>query len=139
MDIETPEDENLLEALIWNLQMPPEMSDNGAGHNMRVAKDRLRKALAARDALLRADERQKAAGWISVKERLPESGMEVLACGNNYNNALKGQHRVVVNFIENQFFVENGEGERDRMDYITHWMLLPEPPAIMSEPEEAHS
>ena len=100
----------------------------------------LRKVLmdntSGRDALPRADERRKAAGWISVKERLPENGMEVLACGNNYNNALKGQHRVVVNFIENQFFAENGEGERDRMDYITHWMLLPEPPAIMAEPEE---
>jgi len=46
-----------LEALIWNLQLPQSTGDSGADHNMRIAKDRLQKAITT----IRADERAKCA------------------------------------------------------------------------------
>jgi hypothetical protein len=56
-------------------------------------------------------------GWISVKDRMPEEGVDVLVYLNR-----KG---VDVDFVDREsgnFFFYHDEGE------VTHWQLLPEPP-----------
>ena len=56
--------------------------------------------------------------WISVKERLPEAGAEVLAFGWH-----KHTHR--------PFYILDAcgvDGEWIRSDDTTHWQPLPEPP-----------
>jgi hypothetical protein len=59
-------------------------------------------------------------GWISVKDRMPEEGVDVLVYGYIYLNR-KGAD---VDFVEresgNFFYYDEGE--------VTHWQLLPEPP-----------
>lgn len=58
--------------------------------------------------------------WISVKDRMPEEGVEVLVYGDIYLNR-KGAD---VDFVDresgNFFYYDEGE--------ITHWRPLPEPP-----------
>lgn len=69
--------------------------------------------------------------WISVKERLPDDGVEVLAC---YNNIYKVLDKKIDSFeIEMLRYFSSGIGKWvDRTNYeyvgITHWMPLPEPP-----------
>lgn len=87
----------------------------------------LEQNITARDALIRADERQKAAGWISVKERLPED-CDITLCLTHSND----HRQVVCKFYEKDFYDEVG-----LLRDVTHWMPLPEPPALMAEPEEA--
>lgn len=59
--------------------------------------------------------------WISVKDRLPEEGQEVLVSTKSKN----GQRNVDKGYIlpgKNRF-VHRGTAE------VTHWMPLPEPPS----------
>ena len=64
--------------------------------------------------------------WISVKDRLPEKGTEVLAF-DHYGRPL------IAKLVENYYF-SDGVSWYDRLGYylgmsiITHWMPLPEPP-----------
>ena len=106
--IETPEE------FAWRFfeEVKPESDDY---------EEKLAAMLTARDAFLRTDERQKAAGWISVKEQPPEPGVELLLTGYLYNEPKKGRF-TTVDIIENA-------------EYSTHWM--PKPPELMAEPEEA--
>ena len=79
-----------------------------------------------RDALLRADERQKAAGWISVKEQLPEENHAVLIYYD--------KHMIEAMFFDGDWGLPNGDWIMGHT--VSHWMPLPPPPAIMAEPEE---
>ena len=58
--------------------------------------------------------------WISVKDRMPEEGVDVLVYGYIYLNR-KG---VDVDFVDresgNFFYYDEGE--------VTHWRPLPDPP-----------
>ena len=58
--------------------------------------------------------------WISVKDRMPEEGVDVLVYGDIYLNR-KGAD---VDFVDresgNFFYYDEGE--------VTHWSPLPEPP-----------
>ena len=59
-------------------------------------------------------------GWISVKDRMPEEGVDVLVYGYIYLNR-KGAD---VDFVDresgNFFYYDDGR--------VTHWRPLPEPP-----------
>ena len=82
------------------------------------------------------------AGWISVKERLPERAGKYLVVSNTALAELPPQVKTAW-FLNNlrdnsQFKYEgepnkpgfyNGDGEGDWVErYVTHWMPLPEPP-----------
>lgn len=58
--------------------------------------------------------------WISVKDRLPEKGTDVIA-----NSKICG---VTPAFYDNDgtYYDLNGDGVRG----VTHWMPLPEPPEV---------
>lgn len=61
-------------------------------------------------------------GWISVKDRLPETDAEVLiyTSWGSYNIGNYGYHDPNVWSSEEIYAYEDGE--------IAHWMPLPEPP-----------
>lgn len=111
-------------------------------------------------AALRADEWQKAAGWMSVKERLPESGKFVLAHFIRKNQA--GEYPTTIRAFyaaprdieqsddddfgeydefSDKYFLPEGWyecNEEEEVHYfvhenITHWMPLPEPPTPIKE------
>lgn len=66
--------------------------------------------------------------WISVKDRVPENGQEVLASGLNYNEG-PARHYGVLKYNSGEFaFIDDENGIYDVWEYITHWMSLPEPP-----------
>ena len=65
--------------------------------------------------------------WISVKDRLPVVGQEVLCfCAGNLAN--------VYTWTGEEW--EDSYGYYEDDDIITHWMPLPEPPATMSTKSE---
>jgi hypothetical protein len=71
-------------------------------------------------ALLTAiDALEQGNGWISVKDRMPEDGVEVLVYGDIYLNR-KGADVDFVDKSGNFFYYDEGE--------VTHWRPLPEPP-----------
>lgn len=84
---------------------------------------------ALRDAL---DKRQK---WISVEERLPEHGTDVLALTAPGTLSL-GQNCVVAEYIHPRMeksgvFINFYAGYDDKnILAVTHWMPLPEPPEV---------
>ena len=57
--------------------------------------------------------------WISVKERLPEEGEDVLA--------YLGEGKIEVCRLMHNMFWEASDVLYD-LDAVTHWMALPEPP-----------
>lgn len=66
--------------------------------------------------------------WISVKDRLPKSGQDVLALGLDMGKG-PGRHYGVLNWDGSGFFlVDDDEGICNQWEYITHWKPLPEPP-----------
>lgn len=65
--------------------------------------------------------------WISVKDRLPDSGKRVLFVCNELNKVLVGHH------MRNGLFqlypgINNINSEKIILTDATHWMPLPEPP-----------
>ena len=66
-------------------------------------------------------------GWISVKDRLPEAGIEVLFCSpkKEMNCCFVGYRAK-----ENEYVDPEGNGLMPRQieKYYTHWMPLPKPP-----------
>jgi len=76
---------------------------------------------------IRADERQKAVEWISVKERLPEENHAVLIYYD--------KHITEAMFFDGDWGLPNGDWIMGHT--VSFWMPLPFPPAIMAKPEEA--
>ena len=77
--------------------------------------------------------------WISCKERLPENDDDVLVCDCNADNDYSYPY-TVQDSMEIAFFIktkniwisknaELEDGEFPPLEYITHWMPLPEKPA----------
>ena len=68
--------------------------------------------------------------WISVKDRLPEDDVDVIAYAVSNN----GGYTIVVTFHTHKLYGLNIEGWASPWQYfsshytITHWMSLPEPP-----------
>ncbi len=58
--------------------------------------------------------------WISVKERLPEKGVDVLTVSKNEHES----YYMVDSFVDGDWFLQ-GVG---KITQVTHWMPLPEPP-----------
>jgi len=58
--------------------------------------------------------------WISVDERLPDSGTDVLACGL--------RQEIMIGCVLHDSKGYYAENENDELDYVTHWMPLPDPP-----------
>ena len=58
--------------------------------------------------------------WISTKDRLPEDGEEVLI--------YIGRQRVVAEKCKVFGFIDSMDRAALRVDMITHWIPLPEPP-----------
>lgn len=54
--------------------------------------------------------------WISVKDRLPECGVEVLTFRGESGFCIESRNKFGFYF------------NCDIDDYVTHWMKLPEPP-----------
>ena len=62
--------------------------------------------------------------WISVKDRLPENGQEVLAWfPGDPEHYFGAKARISVFFSRNKLFIGN-----DYRGNPTHWMPLPDPP-----------
>ena len=63
--------------------------------------------------------------WIPVKERLPESGQQVLACVR-----LPHWTHEMPTLIETLDYDQGRflDDDVDPRNYVTHWMPLPEPP-----------
>ena len=68
----------------------------------------------AKNALDAYDKHQ----WISVSDRLPELGKEVLIC----TKAKNGSRNIDKGYWYHLGFVHRGKAE------VTHWMPMPEPP-----------
>lgn len=66
------------------------------------------------------------AEWISVKDRLPEVGQKVLACGVRHGMEVQQFHKA--------WFLNDGscwwDWKHNSAKAITHWMSLPEPPEV---------
>ena len=69
--------------------------------------------------------------WISVKDRLPETYTRVLVRVNGYKEILVGWYTETFKDSNNEKFdcwsIEYKLSER-RMEPVTHWMPLPQPP-----------
>lgn len=71
---------------------------------------------------------EKPDGWISVNDRLPREGEEVLVfgCLLNAPKLLGVRHRVLGD--QDWKYTWQGDGYIFNQDYVTHWMPLPKAP-----------
>lgn len=63
--------------------------------------------------------------WISVKDRLPDDGTQVLATGWDDGLAEGKRHIVIAELCRDDWFTEDGD---QQFPYLTHWQPLPQPP-----------
>ncbi len=70
-------------------------------------------------------------GWISVEERLPEEGTEVLLAGYLHGNQDKGYWQEVALFAHGRFYRWDNEADdfSQSCDHKTHWQPLPAAPS----------
>ena len=69
-------------------------------------------------------------GWISVKDRLPEMGVEVLGCVPDGNG---GYASIGSCYLDREGSIR--EYNEFEIYEITHWMPLPEPPTNEAKKE----
>ena len=68
--------------------------------------------------------------WISIKDKLPEVGTEVIVF-TPHNNKVTSLARYIRHEGANTYFWDNhypGSGNCHIQESVTHWMPLPEPP-----------
>ncbi len=71
--------------------------------------------------------------WIKVKDRLPETRQEILFFVSVSYAGIHAQQGIFVENYENEhgnhgsIFIKS-DGSRWKLDYVSHWMPLPEPP-----------
>lgn len=84
-----------------------------------------------------SDEEKAAPKWISVKERLPEAGHDVLVVTNKGEQVVATWHEDQQSFCPSLTFVSGYDCGIDDIPIVanhsyeesaTHWMPLPEPP-----------
>jgi hypothetical protein len=71
--------------------------------------------------------------WISVEERLPEVGKEVLIC--DARDSFLGMFSLEEMKSDEVYYWFDGDGWRLPSDEVTHWMPLPEPPKDGGDPD----
>lgn len=86
---------------------------------MKVNIDELAKAL--------CDGRPKQSEWISVKDRLPDKGQDVLAYRGDFNGDMMNTYTYLGSENWEDDYGYRGSTEHEG---ITHWMPLPEPPEM---------
>jgi len=72
--------------------------------------------------------------WISVEDRLPENGQDVLLVHMIRDDASS----IMSGWVDNNYWFENcyyGKAARIPASDITHWMPLPSPPNKRNEHE----
>ena len=117
-----------------NLSLPEEFAEYWSYSNSGP----LGEAVRLRDEIIRATARAEALKeaakpqWISVKDRLPEYKQLVAIC-----DTTEAEPAVFMAFY---FEAEKIWACGDiKFDSITHWMPLPEPPAILSDKQEENN
>lgn len=65
--------------------------------------------------------------WISVKDGLPETNIQVLACKHNGKVIQMSYHRES-NDMPRNFYWWGFGGYIEQTSQVTHWMPLPAPP-----------
>ena len=66
--------------------------------------------------------------WISVKDRLPEEGQEVLAYWNCKKGIFNGNSVEVCDYNDGRWWDFHRNRYLDTYGTVTYWMPLPEPP-----------
>lgn len=64
------------------------------------------------------------AEWISVKDRLPD-GECIAGCFQTYTPCYK---EMIIGYIEKVDDHYEAENDYELLQFVTHWMPLPEPP-----------
>lgn len=83
---------------------------------------------------LKVKELLKEREWISVKERLPEEGMQVLIYeGNSHENYRDIRRRIATYKVRENGINWYEGGQWNNGIYTTHWMPLPQPPKEKTE------
>ena len=63
--------------------------------------------------------------WVSVKDKVPEEGVEVLVYSLKYEGKYLIDYRI--DFVETAIWARTALNDQAQNN-VTHWMLLPEPP-----------
>ena len=66
--------------------------------------------------------------WISVKDRLPEIGVEVLICDVSCSNGYRDIWSLERDEVYDDIGWNDKNGDWYYLDDVTHWMPLPKPP-----------
>lgn len=68
--------------------------------------------------------------WISVDDRLPVDGDEVIVSGWAYNDPAQGRYVSAAIFRDGGFHPMDAQDGYDNLHPVTHWMPLPAAPAV---------
>ena len=81
------------------------------------------------DSMVKSGECKPASGWISVKDKMPDTDGEYLVYGQSeaMRELLPDNDPIWICYYCKEHGFYNIELHRE-YDYITHWMLLPKPP-----------
>ena len=85
-----------------------------------------------REVVENIDKAPTVGGWISVKDRLPEKGQEILTYWNWHGKTSEGTEISICNYggYDGDWYDLGYDMYLNREGYssVTHWMPLPEPP-----------
>lgn len=109
-----------IEEIIESLDNHASMLDNMSRHQAKTGKSSMADVCRAAIALLRTHPDARPNGWISVKERLPEPIVDVLAL---HRDDMTGEPYICIEWVDHEKeWIFNHRGP------VTHWMPLPKPP-----------